>query len=147
MGLNAAKSTNAGQRGIETRSWRRWSAAGIHPWADSDFFRDGIVYIGPTLTTISSAVTATTRGLRYHNRNTNSKQPGKEARREAPCLLPRVRWDRIAVECGCLEATRLNGSRGSNPLHRQVGNEVIGSSATRARQPFFGEISSRFGLT
>ena len=28
--------------------------------------------------------------------------------------------------------------------HRQLGNEVIGSSATRARQPFFGEISSRF---
>ncbi len=28
--------------------------------------------------------------------------------------------------------------------HRQLGNEVIGSPATRARQPFFGEISSRF---
>ena len=27
---------------------------------------------------------------------------------------------------------------------RQLGNEVIGSPATRARQPFFGEISSRF---
>jgi len=25
-----------------------------------------------------------------------------------------------------------------------LGNEVIGSPATRARQPFFGEISSRF---
>ena len=31
----------------------------------------------------------------------------------------------------------------SRPL-RQLGNEVIGSPATRARQPFFGEISSRF---
>ena len=29
-------------------------------------------------------------------------------------------------------------------LLRQLGNEVIGSPATRARQPFFGEISSRF---
>ena len=28
--------------------------------------------------------------------------------------------------------------------HRQLGNEVIGSPATRARQPFFGEISSCF---
>ena len=28
--------------------------------------------------------------------------------------------------------------------YRQLGNEVIGSPATRARQPFFGEISSRF---
>ena len=28
--------------------------------------------------------------------------------------------------------------------HRQLGNEVIGSPATRARQPFFGKISSRF---
>jgi hypothetical protein len=28
--------------------------------------------------------------------------------------------------------------------HRQLGNEFIGSPATRARQPFFGEISSRF---
>jgi len=28
--------------------------------------------------------------------------------------------------------------------HRQLGNEVVGSPATRARQPFFGEISSRF---
>jgi hypothetical protein len=28
--------------------------------------------------------------------------------------------------------------------HRQLGNEVIGSPAMRARQPFFGEISSRF---
>src|SRR3989338_6583619 len=28
--------------------------------------------------------------------------------------------------------------------HRQLENEVIGSPATRARQPFFGEISSRF---
>ena len=28
--------------------------------------------------------------------------------------------------------------------HRQLGNEVIGSPATRARQPIFGEISSRF---
>ena len=27
---------------------------------------------------------------------------------------------------------------------RQLGNEVIGSPATRARHPFFGEISSRF---
>ena len=27
---------------------------------------------------------------------------------------------------------------------RQLGNEVIGSSSARARQPFFGEISSRF---
>jgi len=28
--------------------------------------------------------------------------------------------------------------------HRQLGNEVIGSPSMRARQPFFGEISSRF---
>jgi hypothetical protein len=28
--------------------------------------------------------------------------------------------------------------------HRQLGNESLGSPATRARQPFFGEISSRF---
>ncbi len=37
------------------------------------------------------------------------------------------------------------GARGfkSHPL-RQLGNEVIGSPATRTRQPFFGEISSRF---
>jgi hypothetical protein len=28
--------------------------------------------------------------------------------------------------------------------HRQLGNEVIGSPATRARQPFFAENSSRF---
>ena len=28
--------------------------------------------------------------------------------------------------------------------HRQLGNEDIGSPAMRARQPFFGEISSRF---
>jgi len=28
--------------------------------------------------------------------------------------------------------------------HRQLGNEFIGSPAMRARQPFFGEISSRF---
>ena len=34
--------------------------------------------------------------------------------------------------------------RTSFNTHRQLGNEVIGSPATRARQPFFGEISSRF---
>jgi hypothetical protein len=34
--------------------------------------------------------------------------------------------------------------RTSSKKHRQLGNEVIGSPATRARQPFFGEISSRF---
>src|SRR3990167_3750181 len=28
--------------------------------------------------------------------------------------------------------------------HRQLGNEAVGSPATRASQPFFGEISSRF---
>jgi len=28
--------------------------------------------------------------------------------------------------------------------HRQLGNETIGSPATRARQPFFAENSSRF---
>src|SRR3989338_8773049 len=28
--------------------------------------------------------------------------------------------------------------------HRQLGNEAVGSPATRARQPFFGEISNRF---
>ena len=31
----------------------------------------------------------------------------------------------------------------SHPL-RQLGNEVIGLPAMRARQPFFGEISNRF---
>jgi hypothetical protein len=31
--------------------------------------------------------------------------------------------------------------------HRQLGNEVIGSPATRARQPFFAENSSRFELS
>ena len=31
----------------------------------------------------------------------------------------------------------------SHPL-RQLGNEAVGSPATRARQPFFGEISSHF---
>src|SRR3989344_944452 len=34
--------------------------------------------------------------------------------------------------------------RTSSKKHRQLGNEVIGSPATRARHPFFGEISSRF---
>ena len=34
--------------------------------------------------------------------------------------------------------------RTSFNTHGQLGNEVIGSPATRARQPFFGEISSRF---
>jgi len=33
---------------------------------------------------------------------------------------------------------------GDSSTHRQIGNEVIGSPATRARQPFLGEISSRF---
>ncbi len=28
--------------------------------------------------------------------------------------------------------------------HRQLGNEAVGSPATRAHQPFLGEISSRF---
>ena len=39
----------------------------------------------------------------------------------------------------------LKGARGfeSHP-HRQLGNEAIGSPATRARQPFFAENSSRF---
>ncbi len=49
------------------------------------------------------------------------------------------------VECTRLESAQGESSRGfeSRSL-RQLGNEVIGSPATRARQPFFGEISSRF---